>query len=280
MNRLLIAAMMLSVGLCQADTLTLRSGRVVTGSYLGGDSRQIKMAVGDRIENFSVADVARLEFASLSSNNAGLPSSTAEPTPPAPTPNYPPPSAPDRRELRTDRTPPASNSAYRGAEIPAGTTLTIRMIDPVDSRYDHLGQTYKASLDEPIMINGDVVVPRGMDVIAKLVDDKQSGRATGTTVLTLDLESITIDGRVIPLATEEITRASGSRTKKNGLAAGGLGALGAIIGGIAGGGKGAAIGAVTGAGAGAAGSVLMKGEQVKIPSETRLTFTLQQPLKI
>lgn len=271
MKRLLGAAILLVSGLCQADTLTLRSGRVITGSYLGGDSRVIKMVVGDKIENFSVADVTRIEFGSLASTTAGLPTSTAETSPSQ---------AADRRELRTDRTPPASNASYRGTEIPGGTTLTIRLIDPVDSRYDRLGQTYKASLDEPIMINGDVVVPRGVDVLAKLVDDKQSGRATGATVLTLDLESITIDGRVIPIATEEITRASGSRTKRTGIAAGGLGALGAIIGGIAGGGKGAAIGAVAGAGAGATGSVLMKGEQVKIPSETRLTFTLQQPLKI
>ena len=235
--------------------------------------------MGDRVENYSVGDVIRIEFGSLSSNNAVLPPAAAPPAEPAPPPPIAPapPAAPERRELRTDRTPPPS---AHGTEIPAGASLTIRMIDPVDSRIDRLGQTYRASLDEPIMIAGDVVVPRGVDVVAKLVDDKQSGRATGTTVLTLDLESITIDGRNIPLATEEVTRSSGSRTRKTGVAAGGLGVLGAVIGGIAGGGKGAAIGAVSGAGAGAAGSVLMKGEQVKIPSETRLSFTLQQPLKI
>jgi hypothetical protein len=143
-----------------------------------------------------------------------------------------------------------------------------------------MGQTYRASLDEPIMVNGDVVVARGADLTVKLVDDKQSGRVTGQTVLTLDLESIVIDGRTIPLATEEVTRASGSRTRKTGIATGGLAALGAVIGGIAGGGKGAAIGAVSGAGAGAATTVMMKGERVSVPSETRLSFTLQQPLKI
>lgn len=154
------------------------------------------------------------------------------------------------------------------------------MIDPVDSRTDRLGQTYRASLDEPIMVNGDVIVARGVDIVAKLVDDKQAGRITGQTVLTLDLESITIDGRVVPVATESVTRAASSRTRTTGMAAGGLAALGAVIGGIAGGGKGAAIGAVSGAGAGAAGSVLIKGDQVKIPSETRLSFALQQPLRI
>ncbi len=286
---LAIAALVLSVA--WGDTLILRNGRTVNGSYLGGDSRQIRVAVGDRIESFSVADVVRLEFGSLASPDAPLPSQTprTQSSPPPPLDVQPPvrtetrePQEPRDRErtLRTDRGTPPPYASPRGSELPPGTTLTVRMIDPVDSRTDRLGQTYRASLDEPLMVNGDVVVPRGADVIAKLVNDKQSGRATGETVLTLDLESITVDGRIVPISTEDVTRTGSSTTRRTGIAAGGLGALGAIIGGIAGGGRGAAIGAVSGAGAGAAGSVLMKGEQVHIPSETRLTFSLQQPLRI
>lgn len=279
MKRLLaITGILLSVA--WADSLTLRNGRTVTGSYLGGDSRQIRMAVNDRVENFAVADVVRLEFGSLMSS----PASTPAPQEPSarydpPPPQYDAPRS-EGRTLRTDRETPGPRGSSRGVEIPAGTTLTVRMIDPVDSKMDRIGQTYRASLDEPIMVNGDVIVPRNVDVLAKLVDDKQAGRVSGKTVLTLDLESITVDGRVIPVATEEVTRSGSSQTKRTGIAAGGLAALGAVIGGIAGGGKGAAIGAVSGAGAGAAGSVLMKGEQVKVPSETRLSFTLEQPLKI
>ncbi len=278
MYRLVKILFILTLGVSWADTLTLRNGRVVSGSYLGGDSRQIRMAVGDKIETYSIADVSKLEFGSLVNPPSSIESSN----------NLPPAPAPTQRELQTrDNPPPASTAASaessgprRGIDIPAGTTLTIRMIDPVDSKTDRVGQQYHASLDEPIMVNGDVVVARNADVLVKLVDDEQSGRLTGKTVLTLDLQSITIDGRVVPLATEEVSRASSSRTKRTGVAAGGLAALGAIIGGIAGGGKGAAIGAVTGAGAGAATSVMMKGERVNVPSETRLTFTLQQPLRI
>jgi len=266
----LVAAAALVLSLSWADTLTLRNGRVVEGSYLGGDSRQIKMAVGDKVQSFAVADVVRLEFASLSTSDA---------TTPAPTPP-PAPAPPVASGLRTDRTPPASNPGYRGVLIPAGTTVTVRLIDPVDSRTDKLGQSYRASLDEPIMMNGDVVVPRGVDVLAKLVAEKQSGKMSGSTSMTIALDSITVDGRNVPITTGEVTKASGSRGKKAGIATGGLAAAGAVIGGIAGGGKGAAIGAASGAGAGAAGSVLMKGEQVKIPSESRLTFTLDQPMKL
>lgn len=262
MNRIALLAALVSCA-AWADTLTLRNGRTIFGSYLGGDSRQIRMVVGDKVENFAIADVVRIEFGSLMTPpETGPASSTGQ----------------SERTLQTERSSRPQGKA--GREIPAGTTLTIRMIDPVDSRNDKVGQTYRGSLDEPLMIEGEVIIQRGADVVAKLVDEKESGRATGQTVLTLDLESVTVDGRVIPLATEEVTRSSASTTRRTGIAAGGLAALGAVIGGIAGGGKGAAIGAVSGAGAGAATSVMMKGEQVRVPSETRLTFTLQQPLRL
>jgi hypothetical protein len=263
MNRLLWVAALITC-LASADTLTLRNGRTIFGSYLGGDSRQIRMVVGEKIETFAIADVVKLEFESLMSPPETGPAATAQR---------------DARALRTNRAPGMVGPAAL-REVPAGTTITVRMIDPVDSRNDKVGQTYRATLDEPLMIEGQVIVQRGADLMAKLVDEKESGRATGQTVLTVDLESITVDGRVIPLATEEVTRASASTTRRTGIAAGGLAAVGAVIGGIAGGGRGAAIGAASGAGAGAATSVMMKGEQVRIPSETRLTFTLQQPLRL
>ena len=117
-------------------------------------------------------------------------------------------------------------------------------------------------------------------MIVKLTEDKQSGKLSGKTELTLDIVSVAVNGRAVDVMTEEVSQSSGSRTGKTGQVVGGGAALGAIIGAIAGGGKGAAIGAVSGAAAGGAVQVLTKGERVKIPSETRLTFTLQQPLRI
>ncbi len=261
-----------------ADTVTLKDGRSVSGSFLGGDARQIRMAVGDRVQSFSVTDISRIDFGSVDS----MPAPSAA-TPPAPAA----PPAPPREALRTatapeSPAPPPPPAAPRSgaSEIPAGTTLTVRLIDPVDSQKDTLGQTYRASLDEPVVVNGETVLPRGVDVVAKLVDDKQSGKLEGRTVLTLDLQSITVNGRTVDINTQEVTQASDSRTKRTGMVVGGLAALGAIVGGIAGGGKGAAVGAVSGAGVGTAAQVMTKGQRVFIPSETRLTFSLQQPLRI
>jgi len=114
----------------------------------------------------------------------------------------------------------------------------------------------------------------------KLVDDQQSGKIEGRTVLTLDILSLRVDGRQIEIDTTAITQESASRGGKSAKVIGGTAALGAIIGAIAGGGKGAAIGAGAGAGAGTAVQVATKGQRVRVPSETRLTFTLQQPVRL
>jgi hypothetical protein len=155
------------------------------------------------------------------------------------------------------------------------------MVDSVDSQRDYVGQTFQASLDEPVLDQGGrTLVPRGADVVIKLVDDVQSGKIEGRTVLTLDIVSLRVNGREVDVDTTAITQQSGSRTARSGKVIGGTAALGAIIGAIAGGGKGAAIGAGAGAGAGTVAQVATKGQRVRIPSETRLTFTLQQPVRL
>jgi hypothetical protein len=259
------------VCLCSADTLTLRDGRVINGQYLGGDARHIRMAIGDRVDTFNVEDVGDLEFGG-----------NATPAPPAPTP--PPPQAPppDQNQSRSQgfaQQPPPAPTPVAGIQIPVGTAITVRMIEKVDSSVAHLGQTFRASVDEPVLVNGQTVIPRGADAIAKLVEDKQSGKFEGKTVLTLALTDITINGQMIDTTTGDVSRASSSRGARTAKVVGGATALGAIIGALAGGGRGAAIGAASGAAVGGGTEILTKGQQVKIPSETRLTFTLQQPIQ-
>jgi hypothetical protein len=257
------------ISLCSADTLTLRSGRVISGQYLGGDARHVRMAIGDRVDTFDVDEVGDLQF------NGG----DARPAPP-----------PERDRDRYDRRdqgfaqpppppPPPGPPAVSGIQIPTGTAITVRMIDKVDSAESRLGQTFRASVDEPVFVGDQTVIPRGADAMVKLVEDKQSGKFEGRTVLTLALTDITINGQTIDTTTADVSQASGSRGAKTAKVVGGTTALGAIIGALAGGGRGAAIGAASGAAVGGGVQVLTKGQQVKIPSETRLTFTLQQPIQ-
>lgn len=254
-----------------ADTVFFRDGHTINGSFVGGDARTIRLAVGDRVETIRVADVDRISFGEPEQSYAPPVLRTPPEDPnyrPAPMPPPPPPAA--RRDDYGDR-----------GVIPSGTVLSIRMIDSVDSQRDYVGQTYQASLDEPVLDpGGRTLVPRGADVVVKLVDDVQSGKIEGRTVLTLDIVSLRIEGRQVDVDTTAVTEQSGSRGARSGKVIGGTAALGAIIGAIAGGGKGAAIGAGAGAGAGTVAQVATKGQRVRIPSETRLTFTLQQPVRL
>jgi hypothetical protein len=200
-----------------AETVTLKNGSVIKGTYLGGSPREVKIEVGDQIQTLDVEDILRIEFDA----------------------------ARRRREFET--------SAATGGSItlPAGTSLVIRMIDGVDSERNSVGQTFAASMDEPVVINGETVIPRGADVVVKLVDAKESGKLTGRTTLTLDLMSLKVNGRMVDVNTETVTEESSSRGARTAKVAGGTAVLGTIIGAIAGGGKGAAIGLVAGAAAGA-----------------------------
>lgn len=167
-----------------------------------------------------------------------------------------------------------------GIEIPAGTQIIVRLIDAVNSDKDSLGQTYRVSIDQPVVVNGQTAIPRGADAVATLIDAQKSGKIAGRTVLTIDLKTITVNGRSYDIVTTGVPQASSSRGTRSAKVIGGAAGLGAVLGGIAGGGRGAAIGAGSGAAVGTAAQVITSGQKVKVPAETRLTFTLQNPLDL
>lgn len=164
--------------------------------------------------------------------------------------------------------------------IPAGTHVSVRTTQAIDSSKDKAGQVFRASLDAPIFVNGQAVVPAGADVSIRLAVAKAAGRMTGTSELELQLVKLVAWGRSYPLTSNVYAATGKSRGKDTAKKVGVGAAVGAIIGAIAGGGKGAAIGAATGAGAGTAVQLATRGQQVKAPSETLLDFELQQPVTV
>lgn len=248
--------------LLSADTLVLRNGATVQGTYLGGDARQIRMDQNGAIQTYDVGQVQSVIFSEPGS----------QPPPPPAAQNYPPP-----QQNYQNAAPPPPAAGALGITIPADTEIRIRMIDAVNSDTAYLGQTFRASMDEPVYVNGQMVIPRGADVMTKLVQAQQSGKIEGRTALTLALSTITVNGRPVDVTSTDVRTESKSRGARSAGVIGGATALGAILGGIAGGGKGAAIGAGSGAAVGTGAEVLTSGQKVKIPSETRLTFRLQSP---
>jgi hypothetical protein len=195
--------------------------------------------------------------------SASEPTPTARPAPPAAAAPAPPP-------------PPQSITVT----VPANTIVSVRTIDSIDSKTNHAGEVFKASLDAPIVVDDKVIVPAGADAFVKLAEAKSAGHMTGRSELGLELASVVFQGKTYNVVISDVKQSGTSRGKQTAERVGGGAALGALIGAIAGGGKGAAIGAAVGGGAGTGAQIFTHGQQVKIPSETRLDFTLQQPLDI
>jgi hypothetical protein len=165
-------------------------------------------------------------------------------------------------------------------ELPSGSEISVRLIDPVDSDRNREGDEFRATLEDPITLGNDVVAPKGADAKVRLVSEQESGKLRGRAGLTMQLVSLTVDGKTVPVNSSDVSEYSGSRGARTAKSAAAVGAVGAIIGAIAGGGKGAAIGAGAGAAAGAGAQTVMKGQQVRIPSETVLTFTTEKPVRL
>jgi hypothetical protein len=164
--------------------------------------------------------------------------------------------------------------------LPAATEIVVLTIDSIDSETAKTGDTFKASLDQPLVVNGETLAARGADATVKLVQAKDSGKLTGRAELTVELASVSVKGRDVPIHTSSVSQESGSRGERTAKVAVGTAAVGAIIGAIAGGGRGAGIGAGAGAAAGAGSQVFMKGQRVRIPSETLLTFRTESAITI
>jgi hypothetical protein len=249
MNKFTRSRVVSIVALCavqigSADTLVLTSGARVPGTFCGGSSRTVRFSPTTSpnvIEEYPDQNVKAIYLGD------------------------------DGEPVRQTPTARQQQNVLR-----AGTNVYVRLIDGIDSRKDSLGQTYRASLDQPIVLGGQIAIARGSDVSLVLTDDQMSGRIAGKTSLSVSLQSISANGRQYDVASTSVTRTSGSRGAQSAQRIGGGAGVGAAIGGLAGGGIGAAIGALSGAAAGTIVQVATSGERVRVPSETRLTFLLRE----
>jgi hypothetical protein len=191
------------------------------------------------------------------------PSAPPAPDPPAEAPTTPPPP----RQLAT-------------VTVPSGTAIVVRLIDTIDSATAQAGDKFHATLDAPIAIDGDVVVPAHYDVQGHVVNAQASGKFAGQALLTLQLDRIKVGERSYDIQTDQFSQKTNSRGKNTAEKVGAGAVAGAILGGIFGGGKGAAIGSAAGAGAGGGVQAASKKPDIKLSSEKVLNFTLQAPVTL
>jgi hypothetical protein len=230
-----------------ADRIKLRSGRSIDGSFLGADAKSVRLLLSNgTIAEFPVDDVSTVEFSTRKS-------------PPQPTPD------PSR--------------APSPVTIPVGTLLNVRLVEALDVDAARTGITVKSLLDDPLMIGGAVIVPRGSVVVLQAIKVEQAGKMKGADKITLKANSIAFGGRKYEIVTTAVESKGGGEGKKTTRKVAGGAGLGAVIGGIAGGGSGAAIGAVAG---GATGAIISSQgtEHLTLEAETRLQFSLNAAVTV
>jgi hypothetical protein len=165
--------------------------------------------------------------------------------------------------------------------VPAGTVISVRLIDGISTETNEAGDTFLASLSQPLMTDGVTLFPQDTFVRGKIVSVEEPGRVHGVASISLELTELqTGKGKSVPIKTETFAEQAKAEKKKDAAIIGAGAGIGTAIGAIAGGKKGAAIGAVVGGG-GSTGYVLStKGKQIKYPSETLMTFKLADSLTV
>jgi hypothetical protein len=244
-----VAILMATASNASADRVRLRSGKAIEGLFMGADPKSVRVLLANgSVSEVPVEDIAAVEFTPRKA-----------PAPAA--------AAPD----------PAKQPAP--ITLPAGTVLNVLLSEAIEVDAAKTGMTFKALLDDPVMIGGKVVLARGAPVVLQAAKVEQAGKMKGSDNIVLKANAFTLGGRKYDIVTTQVESKSGGEGKKTTRKVAGGAGLGAVIGGIAGGGTGAAIGAVAGGATGAV--VASQGTaSLKIPAETRLQFTLNAAVTV
>ncbi len=268
-------------------SVMLRDGTRVSGQVTSSSPRQITLVGDDKTtRTFDMTQVRSVEYDAPAemdhtpdtgmARQAPANPPTQEPpvaAAPVPVPDHPLHERPAESEIRT-----------RSYVVAAGTELPVRVEETIDSARAVEGQTFAAEIARPVMDEaGAVVLPRGANAVVVIRSASKGGRFKGASDLVLDVQSVSVGGRRYAVETVDLRRKGREGVgvnKRTGEYVGIGSAIGAVIGAIAGGGKGAAIGAGSGAGGGALAQVLTKGQAIRIPAETVLTFRLEAPLRV
>lgn len=176
--------------------------------------------------------------------------------------------------------PPPPKPKPQPIVVPSGTVLTVRTSQDLSSKTSQTGQSFLATLAQPISVEGRPALPAGATVSGTVVNAKAKGKIKGEGQLSLALTSISVGGHTYDIQTNVVSNITKGKGKRTAVTTGGGAAGGALIGGLAGGGKGAGIGALVGAGAGLIGGAATGNKQIEIPAESALSFTLAAPLTL
>lgn len=175
---------------------------------------------------------------------------------------------------------PAPAPAPQPIVVPRGTPIEVVLDQSLSTKTSREGESFSATVVDPVVVDGQTVIPKGAHARGTITSVKSAGRFKGASELGLALRHIEINGQRYEVAASTPELSKKGKGKRTGALIGGGAGGGALIGGLAGGGKGALIGGLIGAGAGTGGAAFTGNRDVELPAETGLTFRLVKPLEI
>ena len=170
--------------------------------------------------------------------------------------------------------------AYREVTVPAGTTLRLDLASSISSDGSKVEDAVRATLRQPVLVDGQTVIPTGAELSGVVTDVDDSGRVKGRARIAYRFNSLHVGEEQYDIATAATTHVAeatkGEDATKIGIGAGAGAAIGAILGGGSGAAKGAAIGGAAGTGA----VLATKGKEVRLGPGANVTTSLSAPLTI
>jgi hypothetical protein len=255
-------------------TVKLKDGTSVSGMVVSSSATEIQISGEDK----ATRTIQMAQVRSINYDDA--PDASAPPA----AAGAPAPKAKHQTAHEDHYHPTAEVVTTKTYELPAGTEISVRSEEAIDSAVAVEGQTFAAEVTDSVKdAAGDVVIPDGANATIVIKSASKGGRFKDAADLVLDLGSVSIGGRRYALSTVDLVqqgRDGLGANKRTAEFAGGGAAIGAVVGALLGGGKGAAIGAGSGAGGGVLTQVLTKGGSIKVPAESTLTFKLDAALKV
>jgi len=195
-------------------------------------------------------------------------------------PPPPPPPVEQSQPIAPPPPPPPPQPVMEKLTLAAGTDVPVRISETLETGKTQPGQRFHGVLASNLRVKGVVAIPRGAEVVGRVIDAKDAGHFKGRAELSMELLQITVQGSPVPVVTQTVLQLGAARGKNTVEKSAGGAFLGGLIGALAGGGRGALIGAAAGAGAGAGANAITRGEQVQIPSESVLHFNLKSPMQV
>ena len=187
-----------------ADTLQMKDGRVIQGRFFGGTQASVQFETNGKIELYNLDDIISVTFTNAPPASSAPP---AAPSAPPSSATFPPP---PRAYQPPAPTPTAAPNAT-SITVPAGADFLVRMIDSVDSDKNHIGDRFRASLEQDFVVDDTVIAPKGSDVYGRLSEAKEAGHIQGKSQLKLELTDILIRNRLQPIMTGDYEVSGSSR---------------------------------------------------------------------